>query len=225
MCVLLISILHYKKSDRSYSLSPFVNNNNAAALQYFTHAQDQTNKELVRMYKDFAFIYQQNTLFEQRYCYPIPCNLAYTLIIPCSVSVSVLHYPVSWFGRSRVLKICLLFSNCKCLLQNMCHYFCYTLYVCLCTQWLISPVGWDGMFYDYTNDYTVRGRPAGYYNNDLNLNLNLFSAEVWKLAKYRHIKSTVEDRENSAHVHFLNVYQCPNTTSSNGFNDTAISKL
>ena len=45
----------------------------------------------------------------------------------------------------------------------MCHYFCYTLYLCLCTQWLISPVGWAGMFYDCANDYTVCG-PAGHYN-------------------------------------------------------------
>ena len=36
-------------------------------------------------------------------------------------------------------------------------------YVCLCTQWLISPVGWDGMLYDCANDYTVYG-PAGHYN-------------------------------------------------------------
>ena len=55
----------------------------------------------------------------------------------------------------------------------MCRYFCYTLYLCLCTQWLISPVGWASMFYDCANDYTVYG-PAGHYNKWLES-----ESEIW----------------------------------------------
>ena len=54
------------------------------------------------------------------------------------------------------------------------------IYLGLCTQRLIIPVGWTGIFYNGTNDYTVVGLAAGLNMCSIAKHSNIDSTEAGK---------------------------------------------